>query len=335
MNRRHFLHTSAWAAPTLLCRAKTTVPTQILGQGDFRYRQIPGWGVLDKQTPVKNCHGLVEDSEGHIILLTDEVQNNVIVYSPDGKLVSKWGHHFPGAHGLTLVQEDGREVLYLTDTVRHRVFKTTLDGEILQEWGPPTGPPAIKEEDYKPSWTLHDPASGDFYVLDGYGTDHIIHYDSAGKEKKVFGGQAGGITHWGPHGGIFNDQKLLIAMSDQQHLLEVSTDGTLGKKVPLPGGNPRQIFRKKNHYFVGHLADNWPADRNSRGFISVLDADFRVVSNIGGTAPKYDNRGTLQKMSQQGEAFQHPHDLIVGQDDSLYVAQYASGNTYPLKFERV
>ena len=26
----------------------------LLGQGAFRYRVIPGWGVLDEKTPVKN-----------------------------------------------------------------------------------------------------------------------------------------------------------------------------------------------------------------------------------------------------------------------------------------
>jgi hypothetical protein len=31
----------------------------------------------------------------------------------------------------------------------------------------------------------------------------------------------------------------------------------------------------------------------------------------------------------------HPHDLIVDEDDSIYVAQYASGATYPIKLERV
>jgi peptidylamidoglycolate lyase len=62
-----------------------------LGRGDFRFRVLPGWGVLNDKTPVKNCHGIVLDREGHVILLTDHVANNVIVYNQAGKLVSKWG----------------------------------------------------------------------------------------------------------------------------------------------------------------------------------------------------------------------------------------------------
>ena len=52
----------------------------VLGQNQHRYRVVPGWGVLDEKTPVKNCHGMVRDGEGHLILLTDHVANNVIVY---------------------------------------------------------------------------------------------------------------------------------------------------------------------------------------------------------------------------------------------------------------
>jgi peptidylamidoglycolate lyase len=33
--------------------------------------------------------------------------------------------------------------------------------------------------------------------------------------------------------------------------------------------------------------------------------------------------------------FVHPHDLIVDREESLYVVQFASGNTYPIKLERV
>lgn len=307
----------------------------VLGQGAFRYRVVPGWGVLDEKTPVKNCHGLARDAEGHIILLTDHVANNVIVYDKRGKLVSKWGTGFPGAHGLSLEREGSREVLYITDLVTHKVYKTTLDGQTLAEWGWPaeTGKYA-READYKPSWTLHAP-DGRFFVLDGYGKDYILEYDAAGRFVRMFGGAEGGIVHWGPHGGMWDRGAMWIAMSDQQYLMRLDTDGTMLGRVDLPGGNPRQIRKHKDHYFVAHLADNWPKDRNSRGFVSVLDGAMRVVSNIGGRAPEYGGDGRLRPMGQQGDVFLHPHDLLVDEDESLYVAQFASGNTYPIKLERV
>lgn len=312
---------------------------KVLGQGEYRYRVVPGWGVLDEKTPVKNCHGIVQDREGHIILLTDHVANNVIVYDKRGRLVSKWGTTFPGAHGLSLVHEKGREVLFITDLTTHKVAKTTLDGKTLEEWGWPeaTGKYA-READYKPSWTL-PMKDGSFFVLDGYGRDYIVRYDSKGQMSGVFGGAEGGIVHWGPHGGMLDYKRgtptLLIAMSDQQYLLRLSEDGAKQEQVDLPGGNPRQIRKHKGRYYVAHLADNWPKDRNSRGFVSVLDENLRVLSNIAGSAPEYGDDGKLRHMRHTEEVFLHPHDLIVDDEESLYVAQFASGGTYPIKLARI
>ncbi|MDB6152856.1 MAG: 6-bladed beta-propeller, partial [Chthoniobacteraceae bacterium] len=196
-----------------------------------------------------------------------------------------------------------------------------------------------REDDYRPSWTLHLPDGG-FFVLDGYGRDYIVRYAADGSFQEILGGAEGGIAHWGPHGGMIDGRdaaapSLLIAMSDQQHLLRLSLAGEKLARIELPGGNPRQIRLHKGHFFCAHLADNWPKDRESRGFISVLNADLRVVSNIAGTPPVYDAAGELLPMHHQEEIFHHPHDLVLDDEDSLYVAQFASGQTYPIKLERV
>lgn len=324
---------------SLLAAGCATANHPTLGQGNHRYRVVPNWGKLDEKTPVNNCHGIVRDSHGHIILLTDHVANNVIVYDKRGQLVSKWGTTFPGAHGLSIVTEGTREVLYITDLQTHQVAKTTLDGKLLDEWGwPQTTGKYAKEADYKPSWTLHM-KDGTFFVLDGYGRDYILRYDANGKMTRIFGGAEGGIVHWGPHGGMLDMRgdtpTLLIAMSDQQYLLRLSVDGEKLQQVDLPGGNPRQIRAHKGRYYVAHLGDNWPKDRNSRGFVSILDDRFRVLSNIAGSAPEYRDDGKLQAMRHTEDVFIHPHDLIVDDDDSIYVAQFASGSTYPIKLERV
>lgn len=344
-SRRSFLRTG-WRAATGTALAVAGFPSVraanpvILGQGAFRYRVVPGWGDLGSTTPVNDCHGLAIDREGHLLLFTNETKNNVIVYDRKGRLVHKWGTHFPGAHGMSLVTEGAREVLYLTDLQRHQVFKTTLDGTILREWSLPRDTGKYpKPDEYRPSWTLHLP-NGEFFVLDGYGRDYILHYGADGEFRRIFGGAEGGIVHWGPHGGMIEvtpsgETHLLIAMSDQQHLLRLGTDGRILGTIPLPGGNPRQIRRVGDHHFVAHLGDNWPKDRNCRGFVSVLDSALRVVSNVGGTPPEYGTDGVLRPMAHSEEVFRHPHDLAVDPEGSLYVAQFASGRTHPIKLERV
>jgi len=312
----------------------------VLGQGDFRYRVVPDWGVLGAETPVNNCHGLVRDREGHIILLTDHVKNNVIVYDTKGHLVHKWGTTFPGAHGLSIVPDGNGEALFITDLKTHKVVKSSLDGKVLNEWAwPKESGKYVSEEQYHPSWTLHLP-NGDFFILDGYGRDYIQRFDAAGKFVSIFGGAEGGIVHWGPHGGMADtrDEKnpsLLIAMSDQQYILRLALDGKKVEQFDMPGGNPRQIRLHDGRFYVAHLGDNWPKDKNSRGFVSVLDKDLRVLSNIAGTPPVYGDDGKLKPIRHQEDIFIHPHDLTVDTDGNVYVAQFASKQTYPIKLERV
>src|SRR5579862_2166066 len=339
-SRRSFLKSAvvvAGAAPFSILRADDR---PVLGQGDFRYRVVPGWGALDAETPVNNCHGLVQDRDGHIILLTDHVKNNVIVYDTKGRLVHKWGTAFPGAHGLSIVSDGERQVLFITDLKTHKVAKTTLDGKVLDEWGwPKDSGKYDKEDQYHPSWTLHLP-TGEFFILDGYGRDYIQHFDAAGKFLKIFGGAEGGIVHWGPHGGMADtrDEKnptLLIAMSDQQYILRLSLDGKKLAQFDMPGGNPRQIRLHDGRFYVAHLGDNWPKDKESRGFLSILDKDMRVLSNVAGTPPVYGDDGKLKPMRHQEDIFIHPHDLTIDDAGSLYVAQFASKQTVPVKMERV
>ena len=108
LTRRSFLGRATAAAIAAPFVARAQVNSPILGQGDFRYRVVPGWGQLDEMTPVDNCHGIVCDRAGNIILLTDDPRNNFIIYDPQGRLLHKWGTEFPGAHGLSLVMEAGR-----------------------------------------------------------------------------------------------------------------------------------------------------------------------------------------------------------------------------------
>ena len=67
---------------------------------------------------------------------------------------------------------------------------------------------------------------------------------------------------------------------------------------------------------------------------TILNKENKVVSNIGGTEPIYEN-GKLKTMAQADKIFAHPHDVCVDDEGSIYVAQWASGKVYPYKLTRV
>jgi hypothetical protein len=49
----------------------------------------------------------------------------------------------------------------------------------------------------------------------------------------------------------------------------------------------------------------------------------------------YAADGRLQPLQQTSPLFKHPHGLTVDDEGSIYVAQWNSGQTYPIKLERV
>ena len=70
------------------------------------------------------------------------------------------------------------------------------------------------------------------------------------------------------------------------------------------------------------------------GFITILDENDQVVSNLAGTEPQYTN-GVLQEMRQSNPVFQYPHDVCIDKDENMYLAQWNSGHVYPYKLTPV
>jgi len=314
-----------------------------LGQGDFRYRVVKGWGVLDKDTPVKDCHGMAQTRDGRVFLLTNHTANNVVIYSKEGKLLGKWGTAWPGAHGLTLFLENGEERFFVTDHDRHQVYKTTLDGRILMtlDWPEKTGKYA-KADQYKPTHVAVAD-DGSFYVTDGYGLNYITHYDAKGEILRTFGGDNQGPSALKCSHGIQVDRReakkpvLLITSRSQNAIKRFSLEGEYLDTISLPGAMPCFMIPFGEHIIVPHLmgAKALEDPKIKNGFISILDRQNRIVSNVASDAPQYDAAGKLQPMSASSTLFRYPHGLMVDDDQSIYVAQWNSGNTYPIKLERV
>lgn len=319
---------------------------EILGQGEFRYRVVPHWGeaALAKLS-IGNGHAMAVDGAGRIIFLTDEAKNNVVILSAEGKLLESWTARMPGAHGLTLTVEQGQELLFITSTTLHEVRKLTLKGEerLHVPW-PEASKLYTKADEYKPSKVLLGDR-GEFIVFDGYGKDYVHHFDASGKLLKSWGGNLGEgenqLAHFGPHGGAVDRRNpakpvMLVCMSDKQEVKRFTLDGQFIDKFAMPGGNPRDAVIWNEFLFIPHLGDQWPTDKNAPGFISVLNANNQVISNIGGTAPEFEANGSLKPMqATRPSAFIHPHGMAVDAEGNIYVAQFASKSAPVLKLERV
>ncbi|MEL6673046.1 MAG: 6-bladed beta-propeller [Bacteroidota bacterium] len=344
MNRRHFLQQGGLSLAGLALGPHAFAhlhpfEDQIIGHGDFRYKIDLHWGALHSgYYPVQDCHEMVQDAQGRIILLTNHTRNNVIIYNKAGKLQEVWGTEYPGAHGLTLHQEGQEEFLYIADNSLHQIIKTTLKGqEVMRLDYPKMSGKYEKPDQYIPTETaIAD--NGDIYVADGYGSQYILHYNAKGELLNTFGGKGAGPEHFGNAHGIAIDQRdpanpcLLITDRMVNQLKRFSLEGKYLSTIELPGAF---ICRPVIHGEHVYLATIWSGDGSAgTGFISILDKNNQLVSAPGGSAPRYED-DQLRPMYQALKVFHHPHDVCVDEDENLYVAQWNSGQTYPIKLYRV
>ena len=347
-NRRNFIKNSVLATGAGLVlpsysfgiiHSRNTSKEKV-GHGNFTYTVDKEWGVQDpSKVPVNDCHEMVLDDQGRIFMTTTGADNNnIIIYDRNGKVLDSWGTEFPGAHGLSIFGEGKDQILLITDPETHQVHKTTLDGKILMTLERPKEVDGYDSDDqFLPTETAFLP-NGDFYVADGYGQNFIIHYDSNGNYINHFGGKGEGEDTFNCCHGITLDTRdaenptLLITSRASQEFKRFTLDGKHLETISLPGCSIcRPVINGDNIYFAVIVTETWDS---YDGMLAILDSDNKIVSFPGGSAPEYTD-GVLTKPTYDGETFRNPHDVLVDRDGNLYVPQWASGKTYPVKLSRI
>ena len=101
--------------------------------------------------------------------------------------------------------------------------------------------------------------------------------------------------------------------------------------ISLPGACVCRPVIKGNYLYSAVLRSPDLSHENS-GFVIILNKENKVVSVIGGSEAAYDENKKLKPFSQTVPLFKHPHDVLVDDEDNLYVCQWNSGKVYPYKF---
>ncbi|MCP9237777.1 6-bladed beta-propeller [Lewinella sp. JB7] len=335
--RRSFLRQSAALGLAALGPAASAMPSatatgETVGHGDFRYRVDQKWGDLDpRRHNVQHCHEMVMDSRGRLICSSVSLGHDVLVYSKDGKLLDAWKHDLPEPHGMTLAGEGEDQTFWITDTITGAVVNLDLAGRVIRQLDPPPKD-LLAGKPYKPTETTVT-TDGDIYVADGYGSNLIFRYDSKGRLRDSFGGS----DHFDCCHGIAVDYRtdqptLLITSRAANAFQRWTLDGRHLMTYNLPGLSIcRPVIDGDHTYFAVIVTKSW---YNYDGMLAVLDKDMRVVSLPGGSEPPASQRD-FHTVEYDNQTFLNPHDVCLDEDKNLYVPQWFSGRTYPIRLKRV
>jgi hypothetical protein len=337
MHRRTFIAQSTqWLASLPFLLPSLDISKPIFGHNNKRYILDNDWLKNNTNLPgVKDCHEMVFTEDKDIILLTNDTRNNFIRISKTGKIKATYGHQFPGGHGLTIGGVKGDQFLIVTDTDRHQFYKTTLNGDIIQTWDYPAESGKYHDEkSFIPTETaIND--DGEIYVADGYGEQYIIHYDKDGKLKNIFGGRGTEPKHLDNAHGICIDKRqkvptLLVTDRNKCCFKRFSMDGKYLETISLPGANVCRPVIKGDYLYSAVLTTGNTGNSNT-GFVAILDKKNRLVSAPGGSTPKYEG-ARCKESYQTVRLFKHPHDVLVDDEENMYVCQWNSGQVLPYKF---
>jgi len=294
------------------------------------YRWHEGWvSVPDGEIPTKNSrtHGVAVVRD-HRVYIFHQAEPAMLAYAPDGRLMSSWGN-YPGAHGLTLVEEQGEEFFWLTDQDRAVVEKTTTDGKIVAQVAAPA---YATHEPYIPTWVAvneaHRGGNGDVWVADGYGSGRVIRYDAAGSHISTLDGTEGSGRFDCPHGIWFDSRKrpmeLYVADRGNHRVQVYDAQGmhlrTFGEDFLT---TPDMFAAYGERLIVPEL----------HGRVTILDRDDHLVCHLGRNDEVTLDPTWPDEISLEPGKFNSPHSATADSFGNIYVVEWRVGGRI-VKLER-
>lgn len=365
-SRRHFLaglSTATAATWTQTLRAAPNPAKDVLvGHGAHRYKVNKDWVPpgQGRHHPILNCHEMVQVKDGRLFMIGDHWDHQMLVFRPDGTILESWGSAWPGGHGLSRAEENGEEFLFVTDSglwksgsagyrQTGRVTKIDLTGRELFSISHPMSVGAYEPDMvFNPTETAVAP-NGDLYIADGYGSQFVLRYDAQGKFLQRFGGKGEDVPAEqrlnSAHGVAIDTRQgvdkatVIVTSRSDQCFRRFTLDGKYLETIPVPGCMVCRPVLAGQELYAGVCWSKTPEvnklPQNPSGFAVVLNAENRVVSAPGGSAPVYDEAGKLQPLTQEERVFDHGHDVCVLDNGDLIVCQWNAFQTYPVKLEKL
>ena len=287
-----------------------------------QHEVVPGWPQLPEGHVLGLCAGVGVDAQNRVYVFHRSgrvwskpfpkeaiAAPTVSVFDGvTGRLLSSWGaNRFIMPHGLTV---DHAGNLWLTDVGLHQVFKCSPAGEVLLTLGE-AGVPGSDATHFNLPTDVAVLADGSFFVSDGYQNTRVMKFTAAGRFEFQWGtkGRGPGEFHL-PHGITVDAQGRVIVCDRENERL--------------------QVFDAKGaflHEWKGpQLGKPYGIATGPDGNLFVIDGgSLSLQPQLRGKAVELDPAGkvldTFGRHGKEAGQFQLGHDIAVGPDGAVYVAE--------------
>jgi DNA-binding beta-propeller fold protein YncE len=264
---------------------------------DYLYEFGQGYGTENGQFvwPV----AMAFDTQGRL-LITDEHNNRVTIFSTEGEYLTKWGTtgtksgQFDGPSGIAV---DHEGVVYISDQRNHRIQKYSEDGDFIGQWGSF----GANKNQFNYPWGICVDIDANVFVAD-WRNDRIQKFNGDGEYLSTIGCSG-------------DAQGQFIRPS------AVSVD-SIGNIYVADWGNERvQIFDNTGN-FTDELRGEATLSKWAEDFLE-SNPDEKETRDISDLTPDIpDHLNTPYHISSQTEPFfWGPVSIYLDADDNLYVVE--------------
>ena len=317
--RRHVLVSLA-----ALLGIATVGPRPAARAATVRYEEVTTWPALPASVQMGEAAGVAVDTNGHVFVFhrpgrgfdpaaTETLKDDAVleIDADSGRLIRSWGANtFLVPHGITI---DSANNVFLTDVGLQQVFKFSHEGALVFAVGEPRVGKWDATHFNQPTDIAIRP-DGSFYVSDGYVNSRVAIFDKDGRWIREWGKKGAGPGEFSnPHGLAFANGSSDVIVADRENArlqlfddvghfkrqwLGVTDAPTTGRvfSVEVDAGGATYLGIRREDYDTAHTG------------VLKLDRDWKIAGAVG--------------FGQAGDpVFNAVHDLAIGRDGSIYVAE--------------